>query len=131
MKAITSAFAIVSSLALTSASPIPGTGGAHIGRADFMGIQPDGALNRWSYSFSGVSEDNFGQDFLSAFRKFGGITHNWQAWKDEDAGYWRFDVSETVTFFGDRAVVFGVEEVTGRPCIEQGVPNNICAVLHS
>jgi hypothetical protein len=105
--------------------------GQILGHVKFEGISPDGPLNRWSYSWSGVAESNYGQEFLDAIRSLGGITHNWQCWYDDTVGYWRFDVSETWGMFGDRAVVGGVEKVTGWGCEATGVWGNICAVLHS
>ena len=114
---------ILPKLALLSA--LAGTSLAAQGWARYLSSAPDGVLWRWSYEFSGVSEDNWGQDFLNAIRGHGGITHNWQAWPVGD-GTWRFDVSEIATITGDTAVWWGVWDVTGLGCKAQGLSDDVC-----
>lgn len=63
------------------------------GWAQYVADWNEDGLRRWRYTYSSVSEDNWGQDFLWALRNSGGITNNWQAYDDE-FGRHIFDVNE-------------------------------------
>jgi hypothetical protein len=77
-------------------------------------------LQRYRFRFQGVSTDNSGQEFLSAFRSYGGITSNWQAFFDAEFG-WTFDDSEVQGCAGLDIIAKGIQFVTGQNPTETGL----------
>lgn len=77
-------------------------------------------MQRYRFTFQGVSTDNYGEDFLNAFRDIGGITSNWQCWYDPVNG-WTFDDSEIEGCGGLNIIAGGIVYVTGETIEEMGL----------
>jgi hypothetical protein len=115
MKSIISALVLAASATTALAAPY----------AQYIADWPEQGLQRWRFDFHGVSESNYGQDFLQAIRRHGGTANNWQCY-EIGGGMWQFDVSETQTWFGTQAVINAVADVSGLDCYQQGVNPGIC-----
>jgi hypothetical protein len=117
---------VISTLALLSSISAPALASSW---AHFESKWMEDGLLRWHYSFGGDAIQSYGQVFLEAIRKhdnpFEGVPHgeNWQAYQVD--GVWYFDISEpphrliTEKYFSP--TVFGVADVTGENCCEQGI----------
>lgn len=91
------------------------------GSAQFVTTWQEYGLQRFRFTFQGVSTDNYGQDFLWAIREQGGITSNWQCWYDDELGAWTFDDSEFADCGGVITIFQGVNAVTGQTSEQMGL----------
>lgn len=92
------------------------------GTANFVATWQEAGLQRYRFTFSGVSTDNYGQDFLNAIRNYGGISSNWQCWYDPATG-WTFDDSEWIGCGGAATINNAINSVTGQNDVQTGFIN--------
>lgn len=77
-------------------------------------------MKRYRFSFTGCCTSDYGQEFMNAFRNEGGVTENWQCWKDSATGTWFFDNSEVEGAVGADIIARGINQVTGQTCDQIG-----------